>query len=66
MTVSSALMDELAIGLADCYPTKPPSRPSPGPHHPVTNRPTIRAPEGETLPPVAFPRERAPARIDRV
>ena len=62
--VSSALMDDLAVGLADCYPTKPPSRPAPADDDETTERPTIRAPDGETQPPVAVPKERAPARIE--
>jgi hypothetical protein len=61
--VSSALMDDLAVGLADCYPTKPPSGPAPARDDETIERPTIRAPDGETLPPVAVPKERAPARI---
>jgi hypothetical protein len=62
--VSSALMDDLAVGLADCFPTKPPSQPVPATDDETIERPTIRAPDAETLPPVAIPKERAAARIE--
>ena len=62
--ISSTLMDNLATGLADRYPTKPPSRRAPAAGDETAERPTVRAPHGDTLPPVAVPKARALARFE--